>query len=988
MQPSKAQVSTAGSPPDESLWAPLLECLGQGQPWQVCVSRYPQARCRPFLDTLYAHTLQLARTDLLQAERLSVAAIELAEELADPFGLGLACRTRANIQYLQGDYLLALENYQQAISHFQQSAHPSDRSVEIARTQNSAIQTLAYLGRYDEAISWAEHARAVFARQQDVARLARLDGNLANLYFRLDRFGEALSAYERARDAFRHVGSPQDIAAVLSNLATCYISVGRFSDALASHQEARRHCAAHGFSLLVAQADYNIAYLHLHRGDLHQAMRLYAEARDHCTKAGDFYHATLCDLDQAELMLEVNLLAEAERLARRAMQGFRKLEMRYERAKAAAFLATALARRQDNARAWRAFLRARRLFLAEGNQVWTAFIDLHLGLLNLQAGNVKSALSRTQKAVLVFEQRQIPGKSILAHLVLARVCIAAGDLPAAADACRAALRRADAIESPGLRFASHSLLGDVLQQQGAFNKARSAFQTASDLLDRLRAGVPGEELRIAFFEDKSSVYENLALLHLNAPGLPPNHDAAWGCIQSAKSRALLDSLGQVSVSARQAATDAALQDSGRNTLSGLCQQLHELYVSASHAELQGLPTQAARWRQKAQVLEQRLQQEHAQLRLLDNTGDPGAQDTATSTVPLAQLQQVLQQGEVFIEFFCAGNQVIAFVARPNHQPSVHMLGEAAPLRSLTRLALFQISSYHHRGSHHVSQKAQWPALSNHLSRLHQALLAPILDHIPETTHTLIFAPHGFLHSLPFAALGCVDSPLGTRFQIIRTLSASAYVSASFQHLRQIAHSQESVPHRPSVVMGVPDHRAPLIESEVHQIAALLPHAQLHLGSQATLDVLRNNGVNASVIHIASHGMFRSDNPMFSSIRMGDGNLNLYELQQMRLPAELVTLSGCSTGVHVVLGGDELIGLSRGFFQAGTRNVMVTLWDVNDASTARFMTLFYRAFLKHRVPGLALSSAIQQLREEYPHPYHWAAFSLMASSQPFPQEAVN
>ncbi len=977
VNPSSARVANELS--ESKDWSTTIRQLADGIPLPQSLDQHGVEPRGDLLEAIYSATLEVARTDLQRAGRLGAAALRMAEDLGDARSLGMSARAMANVHYLQGQYTEALAYYQTAIEHFQRSNEGGGDALEVARTQNSAIQTLAYLARYSDAISWAEQARAVFDAHGDEARLARLDGNLANLYFRLDRFDEALATYERALAAFRRVGSPQDIAAVLSNLATCSISVGRFADALRVHQEAREHCARHGFSLLVAQADYNIAYLHLHRGDIREAMSLYAAAREHCARAGDFYHATLCDLDQAELMLEVNLLSEAERLARRAMQGFRKLEMRYERAKATVFLATALARRQESTRAWQAFLRARRLFTVEGNRVWTAFIDLHLGLMNLQGGNAKRALARAQHALLVLEQQQVPGKWILAQLVLARIHIAMGKVSLAEDACQSALRRAEAIESPSMRFACQSLLGDVLWKKGEFWAARKALEDAGKALDLLRAGVPGEELRVAFFQDKAEVFERLALLYLDTDTLPRDEAAGWASIQSAKSRSLLDLLGQALHVEEGATAEPATLEAARTTLVNLRRQLHESYVSASDAELRGLPEEAERWRAGARVLESRLEEERAQLRLLDGRTVAGIESGETQRVTLDYLRGVLRPGEVFLEYFVSGSRVLVYVVTADADPVTVLLGDATAMRSTARLALFQISSQRYRQPASIGPGPGWPALANHLQRLHELLVEPLLRWVPPDAHTFIVAPHGFLHSLPFAALGPADAPLGGRYRIVRTQSASAYASTVAETLPRVPGEGWNWSGT-ALVLGVPDERVPLITDEVTQIATMLPGAQLRLGREASLETLRTVGARSAVIHIASHGVFRQDSPMFSSIRLGNGNLNLYELQEMRLPAQLVTLSGCSTGVHTVLGGDELMGLSRGFFKAGARNVMVTLWDVNDASTARFMTHFYAAYVRHGHPSLALKEAATEVRKQHPHPYHWAAFSLMVSGQ--------
>ena len=115
--------------------------------------------------------------------------------------------------------------------------------------------------------------------------------------------------------------------------------------------------------------------------------------------------------------------------------------------------------------------------------------------------------------------------------------------------------------------------------------------------------------------------------------------------------------------------------------------------------------------------------------------------------------------------------------------------------------------------------------------------------------------------------------------------------------------------------------------------------------------------------------------MFSAIRLGDGYLTLYDLNRFRLPAELVTLSGCSTGLNVVAKGDELLGLVRGLLHSGARSLLLSLWDVQDRSTTKLMSSFYTRFRDQGNMASALQGAMQELRETQPHPYFWAPFVL-------------
>ena len=115
--------------------------------------------------------------------------------------------------------------------------------------------------------------------------------------------------------------------------------------------------------------------------------------------------------------------------------------------------------------------------------------------------------------------------------------------------------------------------------------------------------------------------------------------------------------------------------------------------------------------------------------------------------------------------------------------------------------------------------------------------------------------------------------------------------------------------------------------------------------------------------------------MFSGIRLGDGYLYLYDLYLMQIPARLVTLSGCATGMNVVAAGDELLGLQRGLFCAGAATLVLSLWDVHDETTSELMSAFYSHLIRSGDAAASLQSAMRQVRDNHPHPYYWAPFLL-------------
>ena len=116
--------------------------------------------------------------------------------------------------------------------------------------------------------------------------------------------------------------------------------------------------------------------------------------------------------------------------------------------------------------------------------------------------------------------------------------------------------------------------------------------------------------------------------------------------------------------------------------------------------------------------------------------------------------------------------------------------------------------------------------------------------------------------------------------------------------------------------------------------------------------------------------------MFSSIQLHDKALNFFDIYNLRTRASLITLSGCGTGLSSIVAGDELLGLVRGFLYAGATSVVISLWDVNDETTADLMRYFYSNLAEGHPKSESLRLAMLQLRQDHPHPYYWAPFLLM------------
>ncbi|HXJ40768.1 MAG TPA: CHAT domain-containing protein, partial [Bryobacteraceae bacterium] len=335
---------------------------------------------------------------------------------------------------------------------------------------------------------------------------------------------------------------------------------------------------------------------------------------------------------------------------------------------------------------------------------------------------------------------------------------------------------------------------------------------------------------------------------------------------------------------------------------------------------------------------------------------------APSGFSLAKLQSALPANAVLVEYYSAGDRLIAAVITRD-SIKIAPLSVVSRVTNLLHLLRFQFAKFR-MGAAYTDKFAQplLRATLGHLEALHRELIEPIRSSL--IGKHVVFVPHGSLHFLPFHALRAGDRYLCDDNTV--SYAPSATVFGLCQEKKDTGKSS-------SLVLGIPDERAPLILSEVQSVAALLPKTELFVGAAATAQVLRERGLDTGILHVATHGIYRQDNPMFSGIKMGDGYLNLYDLYQMRLGAKLVTLSGCATGMNFVAEGDELLGLQRGLFCAGASSLLLSLWDVHDRSTSELMQQFYRGYIGSGNAPASLQQAMRGVREHNPHPYFWAPF---------------
>ncbi|MCV3212450.1 tetratricopeptide repeat protein [Plectonema radiosum NIES-515] len=191
-------------------------------------------------------------------------------------------------------------------------------------------------------------------------------------------------------------------------------------------------------------------------------------------------------------------------------------------------------------------------------------------------------------------------------------------------------------------------------------------------------------------------------------------------------------------------------------------------------------------------------------------------------------------------------------------------------------------------------------------------------------------------------------------------------------------------------VSVSFNRLPFTRTEADRILALVPDA---LRKEA-FDFTASRAIATSpelsqyrIVHFATHGILNSTQPELSGVVLSlfndkgmpqNGFLRLHDIFNLNLPAELIVLSACETGLGEEIKGEGLVGLTRGFMYAGSPRVVVSLWSVDDEATSELMTKFYQKMLQNKLkPAAALRSAqIEMLKNKnFAAPYYWAAFTL-------------
>lgn len=902
--------------------------------------------------------------DRTRALDLLSRALEMKRELGDEEEVG---RTLSHLGLVYWE----LGEYDRAIAHFTEAARSGER-LGSPRLEASALNNLALVrderGEYAESRRLYERALALHRQAGFTRGESDTLGNLGGLHLLLGRYREAEDHYRQALAISERAGDTSAMSQDLGNLAACRLGLGRPDEAIALYDRALSLAREAGLAKEEADWLRGRATAQRRAGRVGAAFDDLQAALQAYERAG--LDRELVDaLDSlATMHLAVGDLAGAEQGLARAGRVADAIGYHRGATRTRLTLGALEWRRRRPAQAWDVLADAARRAGDAGEQALEAEALVLRARTGLAIGRLTEGRTAAARALTTAESAGAAYLQAEAHHALAAIALATGH----PDEALAAAGRGASVGGPHgdpdiswrLAFVRCRAFEAKRQVDAAIAACIDAVRVIEDVRSRLRE----ERYRAGFLEDKHEAYATLVRLLVSRG-------------RAGDAFAVAERLRANTV-ARLAATapppqggDAARAAAGRELGARITALLSSLDVETARPPAE---------RRTAAIDSLSAELDAAQREYLQATdaaaAAPGAgPGPGRVAIAPARLARALSRGAALVAFVTAEDASTVFVLSSD--------GLRARSLPIGREALqARVELLRDLVSREGDDNWETPA-----GGLFEVLLAPLerAGWLVGVRH-LYLVPHGVLHYLPFAALrDARGRTLAERYALTVLPSAARLVSAQRpgqapRDLLALAPAEGGLAHA---------------GDEVRAVAGLFAEGSrsVLLGRQATEAAFKREAPRHRVLHLTAHGAFDRLNPLLSAISLepggeDDGRLEAYEILDLRLDADLVTLSACQTGLAGGLladipAGEDFVGLTRAFLEAGSDAVLATLWDIDDRATGALMRRFYelsretsRAEALARVQREALARGGREA-----HPHFWAPFVIVGEAPAVPPE---
>ncbi len=828
----------------------------------------------------------------------------------------------------------------------------TDQEHNSAQTQVAKLIALALLGRYDEAVKTGERALLIFEKYDDTLAAGKIERNLGNIAARQGQESEAEKYYLSARRRFIKLNDKSELAMTENSLANTYAELNNFRHAEKFYSIALESARRAKMLVTEAEIEASMGNLAFFRGRFDEALRLLEHSRQKYDELKMPHQTAIAELEIADIYLELNLSGEAFSIYARVTEEFKRLKLQGEEARARANFGRAALLTNDRNKAKRELKKAARLYLSEKNLNGAANVKLTEAALELSRLNYVNALKIVLEAKKLLAKTENPRLKLLAKWQQGETLRKLKQFKKAGKLLTETLTESIQTEQSNLSQICLNSLGNLALQTGDSGTAEGFFMKAVKMIETLRAPLPAEEFRMAFLADKLAPFESLAKIYLAENDL----ERAFLMIEKAKARTLAENLdGDFVVQAAKHSSKLGKQ------LANLREELNWFYSRLNRAEAGEFESlqQEARKREKriADVMRQ------IESTRTNVAGGASKHRNLNGQDNLKLIQDRLGNEKALVEFVTFDGVISAFVITDKTVDFVADLAKENNIVELLEGLQFQFGALRF-GKQNLD--AFMPELKKradkYLQKLYENLVKPLKTFIGQ--RDLVVVPVGALHYVPFPALHDGGNYLIESRQIVYSPSAAVWRSLNERPARKLERA---------LLIGFADERIPLVNNEISSLRKIFPNTRTFTDKDATFENYTENAPKFDVVHLACHGQFRPDNPMFSSLHLANGSVTVRDICSQRLEAELVTLSACETGLNKIFAGDEILGLARGFISAGVKSLVLSLWTVNDAATTGLMKDFYTNLQR----GLPVAASLRQAQLNFiardEHPYFWAPF---------------
>jgi len=920
----------------------------------------------------------------------------------------------------KGDVLFQIEHHQAALEFLdaagEQFLSLGDKG-NWARSRISWVLSAGWLGRVEDALKAGEQARSVFLQLHEYYWAAVIDNNIAWVLDNIGRYQDALALYDNMLKVFPNITDQgedfiaRSIAIAKVNQGRLLSWLGKFNEAYLLQEEAQASFLVLGEKDLVVEVEINLAELDNMQGYYGSALRRYYKARESLLQSDRSNVLILAELKlaMANCLIKLNRAQEACLLCEEAVKTYRESGISLTTANALRDYAAALMASGRLKEALHILDEAWDLFNRGGFEPLAFLTRLQQAELLLEMGVVDDAYELARQVKGYCDTHGLVARSVRASIVITDALIQKAQTTASQqkieqqgmfldeviNLCNQMKELAQQHHLQEEIYKSHYLLGQIFALYGDSAKAADYYETAITQIEHILDNLT-HDLSPSFLRTAWAVCEAMIALCLKEG----QNDLAFNYLERVRSITLRQYLNNLRTPFSQEkardATSSVLALRTQHELKEWQERYRSYTMLLSDIDFSISPTldkeiiekELKRCEVKLSELFERLHLHQLDVTRRDKRPSrrgikPDKSLRNRENIHLEQLQQHISSEQLLLAYYLYKDQLVIFaITKEQLITHVNPTG-AAQLEQL--LPLF----------HAHLQPAGWAdprtppqqVIRRLLSKLYNLLIAPVESLLPSMSGCLTIVPYGPLHQLPFHAL--FD---GTHFLIeniqISYLSASSlllHLSSNGGKRNTSSLNAKVATKSPLVLAYSGNWQLQRVQDEAKIIVEIMG-GRCYLEREATIARLIEEAPGSSVIHLATHGKSRLDAPDFSYVRLADGQLNAIDAFSLNLEkCELVTLSGCETGLALSSGGDEQLGLGRAFLAAGATSLVMSLWPVEDSTTNELMKRFYQNLSKGESKVQALRDAQCGLLHEEnlgsTHPYFWAAFRLVGEVGP-------